>query len=208
VAPVTASPTGGLPESSLILHEELLGLEGVQALFHTTPMPPLSIRDADVASRWPPNPLSSPIVLVPDVNLAHLYSHVVPAAPQLDQAALLAQQNTATPGPSSRKRRVPEDFENTPTPAKKTRSLADGNQHKAGVQPVTSRVSSMRGRQESGFPAISRSPVRKPPTRTLSPSKADRALRSSMWDESLDDGFGKEVPQTVDKTNNATAPLA
>jgi hypothetical protein len=113
------------------------------------------------------------------------------------------------PGPSSpRKRSIPEDFEEPSTPTKKTRRSSNDNQKTAGGKPVTVRVGAMRGRQGSMSPARPRSPVRKPPVRTSSPSKATIAPRNSIWGEPLDDGFERKAAETAAKTKRATKPPA
>jgi hypothetical protein len=150
---------------------------------------------------------------------------VIPETPQSDQDLQQAHQRTPTAaplpahpaarnqesfvipepqaevaGPSSRKRNVPDDFEGPPTPAKKTRRLSDGSQKSAGVKPMTTRVGAMRGRREVASPAKARPPVRNPSARISSPSKAVITPRTSMWDETLDDGFGRKAAETAAKT--------
>lgn len=159
---------------------------------------------------------------------------VIPETPQSDQDPQQAHQSTPTiapplarpvvghqesfvipepqagirqvPDPSPRKRSAPDDFEGPPTPTKKTRRLYNANQNSAGLKPVVvvTRVGAMRGRQEATSPAKAPPSSRRPSTRNSSPSKAIVAPRISMWDETLDDGFGRKAAETAARAKKPT----
>ena len=182
-----------------------------------------------------PNALAPILEAVPTAVLTRQETDVIPETPQSDQDLPQAHQRIPSinlpltppvikdqesfvipepqakaphnPGPSSpRKRSVPSDFEEPPTPTKKTRRLSNGSRKSAGVKPVASQVGVTRGKQEATSPPKAHTPARKPPTRISSPSKAIMAPRTAMWDETLDDGFGRKAAETAAKTKKAAEP--
>ena len=139
-------------------------------------------------------PLARPVV-------GHQESFVIPE-PQTEMRQV--------PDPSPRKRSAPDDFEGPPTPTKKTHKLYNANQNSAGLKPVVvvTRVGAMRGRQEATSPAKARPASRRPPAHNSSPSKAVVTPRISMWDETLDDGFGRKAAETAARAKRPTQPPA
>ena len=197
-------------------------------------LPALS-RVGDTTTPLSPKSLSSILALAPSAFLTRQGTDIVPETPQSDQDLPQVDQRvpTATPhvtppvielqesfvipepqaemrntsGTSSpRKRRAPDDFEEPPTPTKKTRRVSNGSQKAAGVKPVASRVGSMRGRQGAPSPTKARSPTGKPSARISSPFKAITPPHMAMWDETLDDGFGRKAAKTAAKMKKATEP--
>ena len=167
--------------------------------------------------------------LAPGAALTRQETDVIPETPQSDQDPQQAHRRTPTaalplahpvvdqesfvipepqaethqvPGP--RKRSAPDDFEGPPTPTKKMRRPYSGNQKSAGVKPMATRVGAMRGRQEATSPANARPSSRKPSTRISSPSKAIVTPHTSMWDETLDDGFGRKAAETAARAKKPT----
>lgn len=189
----------------------------------------------DAITPLAPNARAPILEAAPAAALTRQETDIIPETPQSDQDLPQAHQRTPTvdppltplvvehqesfiipepqvkalhaPGPSSpRKRSVPDDFEEPPTPTKKTRRPSNGSRKSARVRPVTSRVGAMRGKQEATSPPKVHTPARKQPARVSSPSKAIMAPRTSMWDETLDDGFGRKAAETAAKTKKATEP--
>jgi len=162
------------------------------------PAAPLARQETGVIPETPPDlpqqnqriPAVAPPLTPPVVGYQE--SFVIPEPPA---------EVRHSPGPSSRKRGAPDGFEERPTPTKKTRRLSNESQKLTGVM---TRVGAMRGRQETISPAKTRASARKPPVPISSPSKAIMAPRASMWDETLDDGFGRKAAETTAKKTKKT----
>lgn len=179
-----------------------------------------------------PNAVPRTLEPAPGAVIARQDTDIIPETPQSDQDPQQAHERTLAvdpslvhpaigsqgsflihepqaemrqvPGPSSpRKRGAPDDFERPPTPTKKTRRMSNESQKPAGLRPMTTRVGAMRGRQEATSPAKARAPARKPSARI---SKAIVTPRTSMWDETIDDGFGRKAAETAAKMKKPTEP--
>lgn len=195
-------------------------------------MVPLPASVGGITAPLAPNALPHVLALAPGAVLTRQETDVIPETPQSDQDPRQAHRRTPTaapplahpvveyqesfvipepqaemrqiPDPSSRKRSAPDDFEGPPTPTKKSRRPDSGNQKSAGLKPMATRVGAMRGRQEATSPANARPSSRKPSARISSPSKAIVAPHTSMWDETLDDGFGRKAAETAARAKKPT----
>ena len=193
---------------------------------------PLPAPVGGITAPLAPNAVPHILSLAPGAVLTRQETDVIPETPQSDQDPRQAHQRTPTaaphlahpvveyqesfvipepqaemhqvPDPSSRKRSAPDDFEGPPTPTKKTRRPYSGDQKSAGLKPMATRVGAMRGRREATSPANARPSSRKQPARISSPSKAIVTPRISMWDEDLDDGFGRKAAETAARAKKPT----
>jgi len=198
------SPSGTFRATGTVGHTtDLLAPDAVLPILALAPSAVLTRQETDVILETPQS----------DQDLQQARQRTPTAAPPLAHPVAGYQEFFVIPEPqaemhrvpsSPRKRGAPDDFEGPPTPTKKTRRLSNGSQKSAGVKPVTTRVGAMRGRQEAASPARARAPARNPSARGSSPSKAIMAPRTSMWDETLDGGFGRKVAETAAKAKKPT----
>jgi len=186
----------------------------------------------DTTAPLAPNALSHIPALALDAVLTRQETDIILETPQSDQDRQQAHQRTPTadpplahpvvehqesfvipepqaemrrvPDPSPRKRSAADDFEGPPTPTKKARRLYNENRNPDGHKPMVTRFGAMRGRQEATSPAKARPSFRKPSSRISSPSKAIDTPRTSMWDETLDDGFGRKAAETTARAKKPT----